>query len=950
MCNTTNQQKGAGVPDLSGYRVVYPASASPAFVQQITTLAERLSRMTGETLVAYPDTEAACEREILVGDVDRPEVARARESISGYGYTILASGDKLILAGSNAFAAVLALRHFINEYLNGNEPFDKLYRGVVVDHIATMELDASFTIVYNSRLWTSTDHTSTDQNRETVYGPINSNGTGRDYTYDAVLMIKEKLCALTGALDVALAEDTSAACEREILVGLPERDCMAHALRELAPDQYGILVRNGKLFVTGYSIEAMRVATPLLLGFLEDARLGDGRIVLPCDLTIIDTANKGWFTDFPRPEGLALYNAQDVGDGCFEYLYMGKDVTEAAYDAYCRTLLEAGFSVLTESEMEGSRFTTFTDAGDKRMLYVAYNAFTHADEQPPVCEKDFPASWHLFKESKYAFTEPQLRIVSANVNYKNPAHPRPAAPLLMYAQSAPASDTVAYVYFNKNSASEYTEGVSFATYFWGEYRTALEQDGYRVLFESRVGDVPFLTAVNDCTGAQLKAELHENGLLTVGGEKRVWAHIRLLFKKRGLASLADRKDLTPDQTYTKVTESKIIPVFLAPGAVGTCYIVQLEDGRFIVSDGGRGGAGENDSPQRLYAIMESLYRKSFHRDPSPEHPIEIAAWIVTHGHTDHMDCFWDFSNYYGGGNGGHKIKDGGLVRLQYFIANVPELSTTYNTGETSMALRYEMKKFQDYFKHGFTHLTPHTGQKLYFGNLELSVMFTQEDLNPQHIVNFNDTSTVIRFSLYGSEHSIGERVTLTGDVWSGGKAAHPNLTTMMSTGDAYIHGGRWMCAMYGSALKSDMVTVSHHGGAGLEKAFYAFVSPRAVLWPHLRSGLFYTAPTSPGYLTMNNWYGKVGQYMVLGMDSVDYVFIADLYHLGIEATPSGPRFEELADVCTGERVSEELMYTLPKSLRDNLGVLGRPDKKPDHEQYGPLHEIHEKRPLIILKK
>ena len=930
--------------DLTGYRLVYPAGASDAFAAYVTKLAERLSAITGQTVKAVADTASAVSKEILIGRVNRTEATSALSDISGQGYTVQVVGSKIVITGSTNLTAIMGMQYFTNTYLAAGTASISIYQKAVSDGYATVTLggagNENYAVVYDKNLDTSTTESG---KREDVYGSMYNGSTGRDFAYDAALAIQEKLYALTNQT-VSLRKDSTTATA-ELLIGIPNRAVVATVLGELSPDQYGIVVRDGKVMVTGRSVEALRVALPLFLGLLEDAKTASGAILLPASLFLADTANDNWVTDITLPQGLPLYAAEDVGDGSFEYLYMGTGVSKSAYDAYCAALLREGYTVHSDSSMEGSYFKILLDPTGKEMLYVAYNAFAHANDASLV-PSGLPSSWYTDTESNYAFTDPQIRIVSARLNAENPWQPKPGAHLGQYSRFAIASDTVEYIYYSTGYADKYSASITLLSYFNNDYRSSLTSAGYTILFESTAGDVPFYTAVNKSTGAHVLVELRTNDTGVITSKDASWMYLRVVFKKQGVVSLPEASALTPNQSYTKVTESKITSVALDANAVGTGYVITLEDGRFIVIDGGKG----SNAPKQVWAVLKGLYTEIYGRAPSPEHPVEIAAWIITHGHSDHMNCLWDFANYYGGGTGVNKIETGGVVRLEYLIANQPELSTLYNTGEASLDLRYELRKFQDYFKYGFTFLKVHTGQKLYFANLELSVLFTQEDMVPQHIVNLNDTSVVSKLSLYSTTAAKNAKVSLTATAWQNDTASNPALTTFINTGDAYIHSGRWMCAMYGTGLKADMVSMSHHGAAGLEKKFYAFVAPDVVWWPHVTSSIYYDSSSDPGYLTMNNWYGKVSQFVFTALESVDHIYIADTYNITLTLTASGPQYDKVYEAVGGAVIGSSYQYELTRNVSQAVKVFCRPEVNRWHEQYGSLHEIHTKKPIIINKK
>ena len=82
---------------------------------------------------------------------------------------------------------------------------------------------------------------------------------------------------------------------------------------------------------------------------------------------------------------------------------------------------------------------------------------------------------------------------------------------------------------------------------------------------------------------------------------------------------------------------------------GMSYAIRLSDGRFILIDGGR----------EFEPDADKLYRR-IKADSPFDTPI-IAAWIMSHPHSDHYFCFIPFMNKYADS-----------VKIEKFILNFPE--------------------------------------------------------------------------------------------------------------------------------------------------------------------------------------------------------------------------------------------------------------------------------------
>ena len=195
---------------------------------------------------------------------------------------------------------------------------------------------------------------------------------------------------------------------------------------------------------------------------------------------------------------------------------------------------------------------------------------------------------------------------------------------------------------------------------------------------------------------------------------------------------------------------------------------------------------------------------------------------------------------------------------------------------------------QNQVKNGFQYIKVHTGQRLYFANAELQVLTTWEDLNPLVPNNGNDTCTVIRFSLSNTDNVSAAPVTF------------------LYTGDANRWQSRYLCATYGDYLKSDMMSVAHHGNAGCEIELYKLVSPTVLWWPH-------NASAAKSYLNPANktkgWQYEVDQYFANELPSVQYIYVSggdsasrQMFATTLVLGATGPDYEDIYDALTGERL------------------------------------------------
>lgn len=268
------------------------------------------------------------------------------------------------------------------------------------------------------------------------------------------------------------------------------------------------------------------------------------------------------------------------------------------------------------------------------------------------------------------------------------------------------------------------------------------------------------------------------------------------------------------ESYQKVTEPKMTQMRFAydTNTFGMCYIFTLEDGSFIVFDGGDDGGPllgvdypySNDHI-RLYDILTSLNKRE-------DKKIVIAAWIITHQHGDHFTNFVRFAENYG------KRED---VVVEKCITNFASRAAFYNTHDPYASSMNALYYVSGQLHTPFTLVEVHTGQNVWVRNVMVEVLYTQEDMYPDPLMVFNNSSVVTRLHVNKTN----------------GNGAIQSTQTVMMLGDIHYEGALRMQEMYGedakssAFLKSDVVQVSHHGCNGATFELYRVIAPSVVFFP-----------------------------------------------------------------------------------------------------------------------
>jgi beta-lactamase superfamily II metal-dependent hydrolase len=264
------------------------------------------------------------------------------------------------------------------------------------------------------------------------------------------------------------------------------------------------------------------------------------------------------------------------------------------------------------------------------------------------------------------------------------------------------------------------------------------------------------------------------------------------------------------------TTPRLTQVFLSD--YGLSDVIRLSDGRLIIIDGAN--VYEKD--------IDNLFDRL--KDDSPFDKPVIAAWIMTHPHSDHYNCFIPFNQKYGD-----------QVEIQKMFYNFPQ----HDDEAHYPKLAKDGKAFSNWYgkeltgsdvllmfrqkvaEMGLPVYTPHTGQSYRIGEAFIQFYGTMDD-TIHRSQNINMTSLMFTMEL------AGQRIFFGGDG---------------SFSDASL------AERYGDELKCDILQVPHHGfGCGSAEGQikgYQYIAPRVCLLPvekHLAYTYFTTYREGTQYL------------------------------------------------------------------------------------------------------
>ena len=263
-----------------------------------------------------------------------------------------------------------------------------------------------------------------------------------------------------------------------------------------------------------------------------------------------------------------------------------------------------------------------------------------------------------------------------------------------------------------------------------DYLSVLEKNGFDKVLDN---------GENGLEGFVYTAHYQKDDLLVIV------SHIAKLEKTTITAT--EKTDLSEhlfyDEAYVEANKPGAKTSFhlLEMEQVGNSFLFQLKNGHFLMYDGGRPG----ELPY-LLEYMESLV-------PIGEKPI-VDAWFISHAHTDHMGVFKTFSE-------NESYVERVYIESIYFDEPSKEAVEIAGIYDSVNAELIYCKAAQQYLKSSDGSAPemyhPRLGERYYFNDFTVDIIYTLELLEPEKWDTWNSTSTVMMFTIEG------QKIMLTGD-------------------------------------------------------------------------------------------------------------------------------------------------------------------------------------------
>ena len=249
--------------------------------------------------------------------------------------------------------------------------------------------------------------------------------------------------------------------------------------------------------------------------------------------------------------------------------------------------------------------------------------------------------------------------------------------------------------------------------------------------------------------------------------------LTMVYSESGALSLPPQWN--ENDTFEKLCDTSITQHYSAESS-GMGYIFRLEDGSFIVYDGGY----KSDAKDFLITISKLNLNDQLH----------VRAWIITHDHSDHYAAFNEIAKSFAK-----------RLKIDYVMYSP-------TTSEESTVINYYKEQiFADVAKFsGAKLISVHAGMTFNILNVKLEILQTPGVLSVHgKITDFNDTSIISRI------------------VSADGSA--------IMLADACGRSADWLVRNIGDGLKSDIVQVAHHGVETGSIPLYDKIAAPMVFWP-----------------------------------------------------------------------------------------------------------------------
>ena len=579
--------------------------------------------------------------------------------------------------------------------------------------------------------------------------------TDNSLAKDSAAELRETLGGLCGVeipLEIdALSNKTQEGFE--ILVGKTNRAESGAAMIELAPNSYSVTVSGNKIIVVANNIYLYSEAIEELLGAVD---VSAGAMTLAGDYSKISGS-------YP------VISLSKDKKSDYTIIYKSGDIeAQTQANAIRNALISAGTTVQMYPESKSGSVKEILVGNTGRELSKnteAYylNAYLCCNDNGDIA----------ITGNLEAGAQSLIKYIDALAGAKGDIE----IPQFLLGIKTPAGygNTPKYEESGKVTLTENFE--AFKSYFvqadgatekdYKDYADKLVASGYELYYKTEAQDSLFSTYTDGYNIVNLSYVEYMSPFNENNGDLISYVNIAVDCTDKGaLPPLEDKSEKITDIQVTQINSEN-------------SYLVRLEDGRFIMIDGGTFSRENRNNADIIYKQLTAQNV----RGGKPT----IAAWLITHPHGDHMNGYYDFVQ---------KYKD--KVELLSVICNMPNSAAdmvdysnrVYNTLDTY----YPEADF----------IVAHIGQRFAFAGLDLDILWTHENL---YGLTYGDTN--LSSMVFSMQMPTG-RMIITGDQQNG--------------------GCKIINAIYAEELECDIVQFCHHSYNGGDIGMYDSMNPRVGIW------------------------------------------------------------------------------------------------------------------------
>ena len=588
---------------------------------------------------------------------------------------------------------------------------------------------------------------------------------GSDLFREAGSTLATALYQKTGK--VILAKDDFVLSEGgpEFLIGITNRAESSQVYGTISNDPYAFAISrvNNKMVIVGTTLEMTLTGVQYFVDtVLPETVSVDGKLNIPLDYSYVRRTTG---TEF-------------VKNGKAEFDIVTANDLKNALKASCATLQTAVSEITTNRPRITADSLTSAEGHDSSDKEVLVGATYYPESQELMAKIGYAQYGVAVKGNKILIlgystdainnaVELLDGILKRNQNGKSIV--LPDGMLIIKKATSVKMDIPAFpaviqqlIEVEGDAHMAYIPGTTEAQF--NEYATLLEGAGLTRYADNTIGTSKFYTYVADKKTVNVGWDPTNNT-------------VRLICDNYNNRPLTAETNEYAERCDTLLTQ---VGLTYLKADTGMSYTMRLADGRFVVIDG---GCKDFDDVQQLYDIIKSQH-------VGEGEPV-IAAWFLTHAHSDHYENFLAFANAYQSS-----------VKIETVVYNLP--TTYFHSGLAAAAPAIDT---QIYAIPGVKAIYARTGQVFHIADAQFEIMFTPEDFYPGAVGgDENDSSVVFKITCEGQ--------------------------SILIFGDSAYNAAKQLLRRYGEtdALKSDIMQVAHHGYDGTD-ALYRLVDPTIVLWP-----------------------------------------------------------------------------------------------------------------------